>query len=62
MNSEYNNPQFREFEDEGADIDIMAILGKLLKKWKFILLAAFIFGSVGVNKDDNSPLYRSHEL
>ncbi len=48
MNSEYNNPQFREFEDEGADIDIMAILGKLLKKWKFILLAAFIFGSVGV--------------
>ena len=41
MNSEYNNPQFREFEDEGADIDIMAILGKLLKKMEIHIIGSF---------------------
>lgn len=48
MNEEYKNPQVREFDEDGMDIDIMEILGKLLKKWKFIVLTAFIFGIIGI--------------
>lgn len=48
MNTEYHNPQFSESVEEGVDIDLTEILGKLLKKWKFIVLVTFIFGCIGI--------------
>ncbi len=35
-------------EDEGMNIDWMAILRNLLRRWKFILLVTFIFSVLGV--------------
>ncbi len=43
-----NQPQNYEDADDGLDIDLMAILAKLLKKWKQIVLIGFIFGCLGV--------------
>ena len=44
MSEDIINNQYEE-EDE---IDIMAMLAKLLKKWKFIFLVTFIFSVLGV--------------
>ena len=55
MNEEYRNPEIRPAEPDEMDIDWMAILAKMVKGWKPILIVTVAFLALGITLALTAP-------